>query len=124
MPHTPGPWTIGADPSAIVIQDPSENTVCEFTIDSADDIEFYSEVDSSIRPILLDEARSNAQLFMAVPELLDALKALAADVEQTARNSYSIEDEDFPLCWQECSPEDFGLWDTACKAIAHAEGKS
>lgn len=111
------------DPNAIVIEDVSENTVCEFTIDTGDDIAFYGEVDSTVRPILPDEAQSNAHLFMAAPDLLDALKALAADVEQTAINSYSMDDDDFPACWEESSPEDYELWDAARKAIAKAEGK-
>lgn len=76
MSHTPGPWTIERDPHAIVVEDLSENTVCEFTVDTPDDIAFYKDVESTIRPILPAEAEANAKLFLAAPDMLVALKAL------------------------------------------------
>ena len=61
--HTPGPWTLNDEGNSIVVSGGPNN----------DDIADFSYSEEHTVSITRDEALANARLFVAAPEMADAL---------------------------------------------------
>jgi hypothetical protein len=95
--HTPGPWAWSDDDFDDSLKGPGGQDVLSAGVTATDD--------PYVRVGLVD-----ANLIAAAPELLDALKACAAQMEDTV---YMDESDPFLDAWKQ-----------AHAAIAKAEGKS
>lgn len=91
--YTPGPWLLAKDEPTIVYSD-NNTVVC------------VAESQNGLM-----EARANAQLIAAAPELLEVLKELYSFIRQTQ----CVEHTDNQYC---------GECERAYKAIAKAEGRA
>ena len=109
--HTPGPWHVAgsrADERDFIVAESTGNTVCE------PNIEAYgspNDFDPNVRRIGLAEAKANARLIAAAPELLTAL----ADLWEWASEARTHLTSD---------PVPDGLGAAVLAAIAKAEGRS
>lgn len=74
---TPGPWHVaqGTDERDFIVADASGNTVCEPNTDCFD----FTELDPNVRTIGLAEAKANAYLMAASPDMLQGLREVAGD---------------------------------------------
>lgn len=72
---TPGPWEVkqGDDPRDFIVAERSGNTVAEPNCELFND---WPELDPSVRHIGVDEAKANAYLIAAAPNLYSALEKL------------------------------------------------
>jgi hypothetical protein len=74
---TPGPWSVkqGSHPKDFIVAEATGNTVCEPSAACFD----FSDLDPSVHRITLDEAKANACLIAAAPDMLQALHEVADD---------------------------------------------
>lgn len=81
MEHTPGPWKVecGAHEDDFIVTEPTGLTICEPNAPLFADRESFEQV---FRVITLKEAKANARLIAAAPELLEALRK-ADDIAET-----------------------------------------
>lgn len=92
--HTPGPWHVeqGSDERDFIVADQTGNTVAEPNACAYD----FSELDPKVRRIDIAEAKANARLIAAAPELLVACRDLCDAIPDETLTA------DPPLqCWVE-----------------------
>lgn len=107
-PHTPGPWSIEAEPNPdnIIVLDPMNYHIC---VGGGREADYFTE-----------EEIANARLIASAPELLEACKTVRTMLD-SMQNEREIRIAWGHLCYEASVQQAFELFD---RAIAKAEGRS
>lgn len=105
--HTPGPWEISCDGYGIIADNQKQITRIKYT---------NPVTSPSVGHITLQEAKANARLIAAAPELLSALKDLVA-IQDVKEHDSGEEQLSNPHDSESC------VLCTAREVIAKAEGR-